>query len=97
MLWVLKRTVSMRRFSEHPKHVLKLCVRKCLQFYTEIFCLAKLMKLMKLVIESFEIIIMAPYMTTSFNLYYVSYWRVHTGHGVCLNIFLKNATEGFSC
>ena len=24
MLWVLKRTVSMRRFFEHPKHMLKI-------------------------------------------------------------------------
>ena len=28
MLWVLKRTVSMRRFFEHPKHMLKLMGKK---------------------------------------------------------------------
>ena len=28
MLWVLKRTVSMRRFFEHPKHMLKLTDKK---------------------------------------------------------------------
>ena len=28
MLWVLKRPVSMRRFFEHPKHMLKIWVRK---------------------------------------------------------------------
>ena len=30
MLWVLKRTVSMRRFFEHPKHILKLMDKKLL-------------------------------------------------------------------
>ena len=33
MLWVLKRTVSMRRFFEHPKHSINWWVRKYLSFY----------------------------------------------------------------
>ena len=41
MLWVLKRPVSMRRAFEHPKHMLKLWVRKYLKFYAENFCLSK--------------------------------------------------------
>ena len=45
MLRVLKRIISMRDLSrggsfEHPKHMLKLWVRKYLQFYTEFFCLS---------------------------------------------------------
>ena len=28
MLWVLKRTVSMRQFFEHPKHMFKLMGKK---------------------------------------------------------------------
>ena len=28
MLWVLKRTISVRRFFEHPKHALKLMSKK---------------------------------------------------------------------
>ena len=28
MLWVLKRTVSMRRFFKHPKHMLKMMGKK---------------------------------------------------------------------
>ena len=32
MLWVLKRTVSMRRFFEHPKHMLKLMGKKIFTF-----------------------------------------------------------------
>ena len=27
MLWVLKRTVSMRRFFEHPKHIFEVMVK----------------------------------------------------------------------
>ena len=33
MLWVLKRTVSWRRFLEHPKHMFKLMVKKIITFY----------------------------------------------------------------
>ena len=34
MLWVLKRTISMRQFFEHLKHMLKVMgKRKYLQFY----------------------------------------------------------------
>ena len=35
MLWVLKRTVSMRRFFEHPKRMFKLMGKKKLQFYAQ--------------------------------------------------------------
>ena len=37
MSWILKRTLSVRRFFEHPKHMLKIMGRKDLQFYTEFF------------------------------------------------------------
>ena len=40
MLWVLKRTVSMRWLFEHPKHMLKFIGKKILQFYAEQFCLS---------------------------------------------------------
>ena len=35
ILWVLKRTVSMRRFFEHPKLMLKLMDKKISQFYAK--------------------------------------------------------------
>ena len=43
MLWVLKKTVSVRWFFSAPKTYAKnyLTVRKYLQFYAEIFCLSK--------------------------------------------------------
>ena len=43
MLWVLKRTVSMRRFFWAPKTYVKTdgYVRKYLQFYAEKMCLSK--------------------------------------------------------
>ena len=34
MLWVLKRTVSMRRFFWAPKHMLKIKGKKILTFFT---------------------------------------------------------------
>ena len=37
MLWVLKRTSSMRRFIEHPKHMLKLMGKKIHIFFTQTF------------------------------------------------------------
>ena len=37
MLWVLKRDGSF----EYPKHMLKIQVRKYLQFYADNFCLSK--------------------------------------------------------
>ena len=41
MLWVVKSTVSMRRFILAPTHMLKLRERKYLQFTTESFCLSE--------------------------------------------------------
>ena len=42
MLWVLKRTISMRRFFLSTQNIcLKLKVRKYLQFYAENFCLSE--------------------------------------------------------
>ena len=38
MLWVLKRTVSMRRFFEHPKHKLNLMGKKIFTIYAQNFC-----------------------------------------------------------
>ena len=44
MLWLLKRTVSMRQFLRAPNYMLKKWwVRKYLQFYAENMCLSKLM------------------------------------------------------
>ena len=43
MLWVLKRTVSMRQFFcqfEHPKQMLKLMDKKIVQFHAEKFYLS---------------------------------------------------------
>ena len=37
ILWVLKRTISMRRSFEHPKHMLKLKDMKYLQFYAQFY------------------------------------------------------------
>ena len=31
MLWVLKRTVSMRRFFEHPKHMFKFIIKNIIK------------------------------------------------------------------
>ena len=45
MLWVLKRTVSMRRFFDHPKHTLKLMGITLLTILRSFFvCLSKPMK-----------------------------------------------------
>ena len=41
MLWVLKRTVSMRCSFEHPKHMLKLMGKKIYTLFAENFCLSK--------------------------------------------------------
>ena len=41
MLWVLKRTVSMRRFFWAPKYLLKLMGKKIFTIYAENFCLSK--------------------------------------------------------
>ena len=46
MLWALERTVSMRLFLLRTQNMcLKLGVRKYLQFYAEIFCLSKPVRL----------------------------------------------------
>ena len=47
MLWVLKRTVSMNRSFEHPKHMLKLMGKEniIIQFDTQKVCLSKPMYL----------------------------------------------------
>ena len=42
MLWVLKRTVSVRRFFCAPKNTLKIWVRKYLQFYADLEALVVL-------------------------------------------------------
>ena len=39
MLWVLKRTVSMRRFFEHPKQMFKLSDQKLLTILRPNICL----------------------------------------------------------
>ena len=39
MLWVLKRTVSMRRFFEHPEHMFKLMDKKIITFLRKLFFL----------------------------------------------------------
>ena len=39
MLWVLKKYISMRWFSEHPKNMLKMMVKK--KNIPEEFCLSK--------------------------------------------------------
>ena len=41
MLWVLKRTISMRRFFWAPKTCSNWWIRKYLQFYAQKFCLSK--------------------------------------------------------
>ena len=41
MLWVLKRTISLRDSFKHPKHMLKSMGKKYLQVYTENICLSK--------------------------------------------------------
>ena len=41
MLWVLKRTFSMRRSFEHPKHKLKLMGKKIFPILRLQFCLSK--------------------------------------------------------
>ena len=41
MLWVHKRTVSMRHSFEHPKHTFKVMGRKYLQLYADKFWLFK--------------------------------------------------------
>ena len=39
MLWVLNRTVSMRLFFEHPKHMFKLMDKKIIAILSFFFCL----------------------------------------------------------
>ena len=41
MMWALKRTVSLRRFFEHPKHMLKLMAKKIYTILRSIFFLTK--------------------------------------------------------
>ena len=38
MLWVLKRTVSLRRFFEHTKHMLKIIGKKKITILRRFFC-----------------------------------------------------------
>ena len=41
MVWVFKRTVSMRRSFEHPKHMLKLMGQNIFSIFTiKVFCLS---------------------------------------------------------
>ena len=40
MSWVLKRTVSMRRFIEHTKHTFKLMDKKVIAIYFTLFFVA---------------------------------------------------------
>ena len=40
MLWVLKRTALVRRFFEHPKHMLQLMDKNC--FFIKIYCTVQL-------------------------------------------------------
>ena len=47
MLWVLKRTVSMIRFVEHPKHILELRNKEIFTILHSKFCLSKPMILLK--------------------------------------------------
>ena len=54
MFWVLKMTVSMTRFFEHPKHMLKIMGEKIFTIYAKKFCLCG-----KILIEHTKKIIIA--------------------------------------
>ena len=48
MLWVLKRTVSMKRFSKHPKHMFKLISNNGKKIQFNAYCFYNLLTTMQL-------------------------------------------------
>ena len=57
MLWVLQRTVSLRRFFEHPKHMLKPTGKKILTILAKKFCSSKPVQSSQITANTFKIMI----------------------------------------